>query len=130
MFFSYKPGKFATQVIHGLIAFASVCGTILSLMIVVFAVWSFRHGRAGLLEELLQLGVYGSVVWAFVCTWGLNRSARELGAQIPPTFYTGPRLEDADELRLWLWGRRFASAFALIILLMATFALVMWLRSE
>lgn len=130
MFFSYKPGKFATQVIHGLIAFASVCGTVFSLMIVVFAIWSFRQGRAGLFEELLQLGVYGSVVWAFICVWGLNRSARELGAQIPPTFYTGPRPEDADELRLWLWGRRFASASALIILFMATFALVMWLRNE
>ena len=130
MLFSYKPGKFATQVIHGLIGFASVCGAILALIIVVFAIWSFRHGRAGLLEELLQLGVYGSVVWAFICTWGLNRSARELGAQIPPTFYTGPRPEDVDELRLWRWGRRFASAFASIILFMATFALVMWLGNE
>ena len=130
MLFSYKPGKFATQVIHGLIGFASVCGAILALIVVVFAVWSFRHGRASLLEELLHLGVYGSVVWAFICTWGLNRSARELGAQIPPNFYTGPRPEDADERRLWLWGRRFASAFALIILFMATFALIMWLRNE
>ena len=130
MFFSYKPGKLATQVIHGLIAFGSVCGIIFSLMIVAFAIWSFRHDRSGLIEELLQLGVYGSVVWGFICTWGLNRSARELGAQIPPTFYTGPRPEDADEFRLWLWGRRFASAFALIILFMATFALVMWLRNE
>ena len=130
MLFSYKPGKFATQVIHGLIGFASVCGAILALVIVVFAVWSFRLGRAGLLEELLQLGVYGSVVWAFISTWGLNRSARELGARIPATFYTGPRPEDVDELRLWRWGRRFAAAFALIILFMATVALVMWFRNE
>ena len=130
MFFSYKPGKFATQVIHGVVAFASVCGIILSLTVVGLAIWSFRHSGSSLLEDILQLGVYGSVVWGFICLWGVNRSGRELGAQVTPKFYTGPRPDDADELRVWIWGRRFVSAFLLIILCMALLTLSVWLRNE
>jgi hypothetical protein len=100
IYFASKPGKFRTQVIHGLIGLGPMYGIILSLTILGLAVWSFRHPSASVIEEVIQLGVYVSVVWVFICVRGLDRSARDLGAPVPPTFYTGPRPEDADEQRV------------------------------
>jgi hypothetical protein len=89
--FARELGKFGTRVVHGLISIGSVFGAILSVVVVSFAVWSLHLGNATPLEEILQLGVCFAVVWAFISVWALNRSARQLGAQIAPEFYTGPR---------------------------------------
>jgi hypothetical protein len=115
---------------RGLIGGGSVFGIILSLVVVVFALLALRLGNATPLEQILQLGVCFSVVWAFISLWAGNRSARQLGAQITPEFSTGPRPEDQDELRVWRWGRQLGYALIVTVLFMGAFGLLAWLRGE
>jgi hypothetical protein len=130
IYFASKPGKFGTQVTRGLIGLGSIYGIILSLTIVGLAVWSFRHPGASVIEEVIQLGGYVSVVWALICVRGLNRSAGDLGAQVPPTSYTGPGPKTQMSYVFQPRVAALPSHFILNVSCMAIFGLLIWLRNE
>jgi hypothetical protein len=124
------PSKDQIKMVHGAMGVFAVSGIILSLIVLGFAIYSLRMQNATVVEEIAELSVYCSVLWGFIATWGMIRSARRLGARIEIGFYFAPRPEDPDELRLWFWGRQFACAFLITAISMGGFVLIMWLRGE
>lgn len=123
------PSGIFKRVVGSWVGICAILGLSLSLVVLGLGI-RFRPAKAPLFMQLFPIVIYTSVVRGFVATLGLHRSAKKLGAVVPPGFYFGPRPEDRDELRLWRWGRQFGYAMMTVIICMGGFTLIMWLRGE
>jgi len=100
-----------------------VPAALFSLAPVSVAVWWIWTHHTNLAESAFQIFFYAVFIWAGVSTFQFYRVVRQIGLSPEgrKQLLSGPRPNDADELRVWLWFRRFL--FAAITLLLLMFAI-------
>jgi len=81
--------------------------------------WSWTH-HATLLESAVQAFFCLAFIWIWVTIFQCYRALRQLGLSPEgrKQLFSGPRPDDLDELRAWLWFRRFLLAVLTLLLLM------------
>jgi hypothetical protein len=81
--------------------------------------WIGTHHR-NLAESAVQALFCVAFVWGWVSMFQCSRTLRQLGLSPEgrKQLFSGPRPNDPDELRAWLWFRRFLFAVLTLLLLM------------
>jgi hypothetical protein len=112
-------GQFETD-IEKIFSFFWVIAALFSLAPVSVAVWWIWTHHTNLAESAVQV----LVCVAFICVWvsmfQFYRVVRQIGLSPEgrKQLLSGPRPNDADELRAWLWFRRFLLAVITLLLFM------------
>jgi len=107
-----------------------VVAVVFSLAIAALFVWSMRWRGGEWPVSLALLAFVATFVWANVARLKAGRAIRDLNAVITWKFIAGPRPEDPDELRVWLWQRQFICAWLAMAVGMLLFVIVMLLRGD
>jgi hypothetical protein len=115
-------GQFQTEV-EKLISFFWVLAALFSLVPVSLTLWWICTHHKNLGESAVQIFSYVPFIWAWVSMFQCYRALRQLGLSPEgrKQLFSGPRPNDADELRAWLWFRQFL--LAIIALLLFVFAI-------
>jgi len=97
-----------------------VIAALFSLVPVSLTVWWIWKHHANLAETVVQIFIYVAFIWVWVSMFQFYRVVRQIGlsGEGRKQLLSGPRPNDADELRAWLWFRRFLLAVATLLLFM------------
>jgi hypothetical protein len=89
-----------------------IIAALFSVVPVSLALWWIWTHRANLAESAIQTFFCAAFIWAWVSMFQLYRALRHLGLSPEgrKQLFSGPRPNDADELRAWLWFRQFLLA--------------------
>lgn len=81
--------------------------------------WVWTH-HTNLSESAFQIFSCGAFIWVWVSMFQLYRALRQLGLSPEgrKQLFSGPRPNDPDELRAWLWFRQFLLAVIALLLFM------------
>jgi len=101
-------------------SFFWVLAALFSLVPVSLTLWSILTHHTNLAESVVQIFFYAAFIWAWVSMFQFYRVVRQLGLSPEgrKQLLSGPRPNDADELRAWLWFRQFLIAILIGLLLM------------
>jgi hypothetical protein len=105
-------------------SFFGVLAALLSLVPVSLTLWWIWTHHTNLAESAVQTFLCVAFVWAWISMFQCYRALQQLGLSPEgrKQLFSGPRPNDADELRAWLWFRQFL--LAVLGLLLFTFAIV------
>lgn len=95
---------------------------VFAIGIAALSIWSLRWRNGEWLASLGTIAFVACLVWGNFAMLKARRAARDLNAVITPRFYSGPRPEDPDELKVWWWGRQWI--YAMIAMASGMLALV------
>jgi hypothetical protein len=111
---------------------SSALGTFLGFVVVIpLTLWFAWTHHSTLAEAIIKTLFCISFGWMMVSTLGWFRSFQALGKGASSSaLLLGPRPGDAEELRVWKWGRRFRYAVLAVILSMVAFGIILWLNRE
>jgi|SRR5579862_5011910 len=114
-------GQFQTD-IEKLFSFFWVLVALFSIVPVSLTVWCIWTHHTNLAESAVQTFVCAAFIWVWVSMFQCYRSLRQLGlsAEGRKQLFSGPRPNEADELRAWLWFRQFLLAVLTLLLLTFT----------
>jgi hypothetical protein len=106
--------------IEKLFSFFWVIAALFSLVPVSLTVWWIWKHHTNLAESVVQIFIYVAFIWVWVSMFQFYRAVRQIGlsGEGRKQLLSGPRPNDADELRAWLWFRRFLLAVVTLLLFM------------
>lgn len=112
-------GQFQTD-IEKLFSFFWVLAFLFSLVPVSLTLWWIWTHHANLAESAVQIFFCMAFIWVWVSMVQCYRALRQLGLSPEgrKQLFSGPRPNDLDELRAWLWFRRFLLAVLTVLLVM------------
>ncbi|HXQ26708.1 MAG TPA: hypothetical protein VN822_09900 [Candidatus Acidoferrales bacterium] len=112
-------GQFQTD-IEKLFSFFWVLAFLFSLVPVSLTLWWIWTHHTNLAESAFQTFFCVAFIWVWVSMFQCYRALRRLGLSPEgrKQLFSGPRPNDPDELRAWLWFRRFLLAVLTVVLFM------------
>jgi hypothetical protein len=112
-------GQFETD-IEKSFSFFYVLAGLLSLIPTSLTLWWVWTHHTNLAESVIQIFFYAAFIWAWVSMFRFYRVVRQLGLSPEgrKQLLSGPRPNDADELRAWQSFRQFLIAVLTGLLLM------------
>ena len=115
-------GQFQTD-IEKVFSFLWVLAALFSLVPILLTLWWIWTHHTNLAESAVQAFLCVAFIWGWVSMFQLYRALRQLGLSPEgrKQLFSGPRPNDADELRAWLWFRQFL--LEVIALLLFIFAI-------
>jgi hypothetical protein len=106
--------------IEKLSSFFRVLAFLFSLVAISLTVWWIWTHHTNLAESAVQALFCAGFISVWVSMFQCYRVLRQLGlsAEGRKQLFSGPRPNDPDELRAWLWFRRFLLAVLAVLLFM------------
>lgn len=102
------------------------------LLVIPLTLWLAWVRRPGVIEPVILTVFCASFAWFAISILRWQRSVRRLGWKDPRGFLVGfdPAPDDPDDLEMWRRARQYCYSFAAVVLSMAAFAFVLWMRGE
>lgn len=113
--------------IEKLISFFRVLAFLFSLVPISLTVWWIWTDHTNLAESAVQAFFCAAFLWVWVSMFQCYRALRQLGLSPEGSkqLFSSPRPNDPDELRAWLWFRRFLLGVLTVLLLMCAIPFIL-----